>query len=134
MPYLGVSDAAGAIAFAQSVFGASLHGDPLKHADGTIWIAELILEPSRFLIASAQPGDENLGFLYVYVEDCDAVYQRAVAAGAETLMASADQFYGDRNAGVRDPRDNLWWIAACKEAIDPDELQRRADAASADKT
>ena len=58
--------------------------------------------------------------LYVYVDDVDATYQRALAAGAASVQAPADQFYGDRSGGVKDPFGNLWWIATHIEDVPPD--------------
>jgi PhnB protein len=66
------------------------------------------------------------GSFYVYVEDTDAAYQRALDAGAETLMEPADQFYGDRNAGVWDSCGNSWWIATHIEDVPEEEIGRRA--------
>jgi PhnB protein len=65
---------------------------------------------------------------YLYVEDTDAVYRKALAAGATSVMEPADQFYGDRNAGVKDPSGDLWWIATHIEDVTPEELARRAAA------
>jgi PhnB protein len=65
----------------------------------------------------------------VYVDDADAVYQRALAAGATSVQAPVDQFYGDRSGGVKDAFGNLWWIATHIEDVPPEELQRRAQAA-----
>ena len=67
--------------------------------------------------------------LYVYVDDADAIYQRALAAGATSVQAPVDQFYGDRSGGVKDPFGNLWWIATHIEDVPPEELKRRAQAA-----
>lgn len=53
--------------------------------------------------------------IYLYVEDCDAMYEQALKAGATSLMAPADQPYGDRNAWVKDPFDNVWYLATSKE-------------------
>jgi len=64
--------------------------------------------------------------IYVYVPDTDACYQRAIKAGAASLMEPADQFYGDRNAGVRDPAGNVWWIGTHIEDVAPEEIARRA--------
>lgn len=66
--------------------------------------------------------------LYLYVEDADAVYAQALAAGATSVMPPADQFYGDRHGGVRDPNGNIWWIATHIEDVPPEELARRAAA------
>jgi uncharacterized glyoxalase superfamily protein PhnB len=64
--------------------------------------------------------------LYVYVDDVDATYQRALAAGGTHSAGPADQFYGDRSGGVKDPCGNMWWIATHIEDVLPDELKRRA--------
>ena len=63
--------------------------------------------------------------LYVYVDDPDAAYERALKAGAISVRAPADQFYGDRNAGVQDASGNQWWMAAHKEDVSPEELANR---------
>ncbi|MBI4484106.1 MAG: VOC family protein, partial [Acidobacteria bacterium] len=64
----------------------------------------------------------------LYVNDTDAVYRRALRAGATSMMEPADQFYGDRNAGVKDPFGNHWWIATHKEDVPREELAKRAEA------
>jgi uncharacterized glyoxalase superfamily protein PhnB len=66
--------------------------------------------------------------VHVYVEDVDAAYRRALDAGAEPLREPADQFYGDRSAGVRDAGGNLWWIATHVEDVSAEEIERRAAA------
>jgi uncharacterized glyoxalase superfamily protein PhnB len=67
--------------------------------------------------------------LHVYVDDdVDAVYRRALDAGATSLREPADQFYGDRSATVRDRQGNVWSIANHVEDVPPDELLRRAAA------
>jgi PhnB protein len=63
------------------------------------------------------------------VNDTDVVYKRALQAGATSLMEPADQFYGDRSAGVQDPSGNHWWIATHQEDVPPEELKKRGDAA-----
>jgi uncharacterized glyoxalase superfamily protein PhnB len=66
--------------------------------------------------------------LYLYVHDTDATYRRALEAGATSLMEPANQFYGDRNAGVQDPSGNFWWIATHVEDVSAEEMKRRAEA------
>jgi hypothetical protein len=66
--------------------------------------------------------------LHLYVSDVDRVYRRALAAGGTATMEPADQFYGDRSGGVKDPCGNHWYIATHKEDVAPDELRRRAEA------
>ena len=61
------------------------------------------------------------------MKDADATYKRALQAGATSLMEPADQFYGDRSAGVKDPVGNYWWIATHKEDVTSEELRKRAE-------
>ncbi len=71
------------------------------------------------------PWQPMPGSIYLYVKDTDATYQRALKAGATSVMEPADQFYGDRNAGVKDPIGNMWWIATHIEDISPEEMKKR---------
>ncbi len=66
------------------------------------------------------------GMIHLYVPDADAVFQKALAAGATTLMPVTDQFYGDRSGGVKDDFGILWWISTHVKDIPEDELQRLA--------
>ena len=66
--------------------------------------------------------------LYLYVPDVDAVYKQAVAAGATSVSAPANMFYGDRSACVKDIADNDWWIATHLEELSTAEIQARAAA------
>jgi PhnB protein len=71
--------------------------------------------------------ETNACAIYLYVKDADATYKRALQAGATSLMEPADQFYGDRSAGVKDPVGNYWWIATHKEDLSSEELRKRAE-------
>ncbi|HEX3471143.1 MAG TPA: VOC family protein, partial [Silvibacterium sp.] len=62
--------------------------------------------------------------LMIYVENCDAVYKKALAAGAKNLREPADQFYGDRTAGVADPFGFHWWIGTHIKDISPEEMKQ----------
>ena len=68
------------------------------------------------------------GSIYLYINDTDAAYKRALQAGATSVMEPADQFYGDRNAGVKDSSGNIRWIATHIEDVPPDELAKRSEA------
>ena len=65
--------------------------------------------------------------MYLYVEDTDAAYQRGLAAGATSLQEPADQFYGDRSAGIRDRFGNQWFIGTHLGKVNEEELKRRSD-------
>jgi uncharacterized glyoxalase superfamily protein PhnB len=71
--------------------------------------------------------------IHLYVEDVDAVYERAIRAGATSLREPSDQFYGDRAGGVQDPCGNQWWIATHKEDLSVEEIRRRTEAYKKDQ-
>jgi uncharacterized glyoxalase superfamily protein PhnB len=127
-PYLTVQGAATLLEFLQRAFDM-VEQERFARADGTIGHAEVRVGDSVIMVAEARGEWKPMpGTLYVYVKDTDATYRRGLEAGASSLMEPADQFYTDRNAGVRDPVGNLWWIATHKEDISPEELARRATA------
>lgn len=125
MPYLIVPSAPRLIDFLKQVFGAQeTHRTTLP--DGRVMHAQVRIGDSAVMMGEALGEWPPMpASLYVYVDDTDAAYQRALAAGATSVMAPADQFYGDRNAGVKDADGNLWWIATHLEDVSKEELERR---------
>lgn len=136
-PYLVVKGAAAAIDFYRAAFGA-VEQFRLTGPDGRIGHAELKLAGATVMLADEWPDFGALSppsvggspvKLHLYVEDCDAVVARAVAAGATLVRPVADQFYGDRSGMVADPFGHSWFVATLKEEVAPQEMQRRWDAA-----
>ncbi len=127
-PYLVVKGADRVIEFLKQVFGAK-ETERMSMPDGSVMHAEVRIGDSTVMLGEAggQWGPMPTS-LYMYVPDVDAVYQRALKAGATSAMEPADQFYGDRNAGVKDSAGNVWWIATRKEDVAPDEIRRRFEA------
>lgn len=136
-PYLVLNDAAGAIEFYKTAFGAS---ELMRMAapNGRIGHAELRIGDSRIMLADEFPemgarSARTIGgspvHIYLYVEDVDAVTGRALAAGAKELRPVKDQFYGDRSGSIEDPFGHVWHVSTHKEDVPPDELKRRADQA-----
>ena len=135
-PYLVMSGASEAIEFYKKVFNATeLVRMPMPN--GKVGHAELRIGNSRLMLADEMQemnmrGPKSLGGspvgLCVYFEDCDSVFNRAVSSGAKVERPLADQFYGDRSAGIKDPVGNQWWIATHKEDVPPEEIVRRAEA------
>jgi PhnB protein len=128
-PYLTVDNLKRLIEFVKQAFGAEeVHVN--SGPDGEPRHAELRIGDSRVMAGQGggafQPKPSQL---YLYLPDCDAAYQRALAAGATSLSEPATQFYGDRHAGVTDPCGNLWWVATHVEDVSPEEIERRAKAA-----
>lgn len=125
--FVVVPDAMRVVDFAKTVFGARAREEPLLRKDGSLWNIELDIGGSTVMIGEAtDPSFERPGFLYVQVEDCDAVYRKALAAGATSIMTPDDRFYGDRDGGVQDMAGNWWWIATHKEDLSAEEIQKRA--------
>ena len=133
-PYLCVDGAAAAIAFYGEVFGAT---ERMRMAapDGKIGHAELQIGDAVLMLSDEYPdmglrGPQALGgtpvTVSVYVEDVDAVFARAVQAGAKALRPVEDQFYGDRSGQFVDPFGHRWSVATHTEDVSPDEMARRA--------
>ena len=118
-PYLIFANCADAIAFYRKAFGAT---DKLRmlNPEGRIGHAEIQIGDSVVMMADESPqmdafSAEHFGgspvSLLIYTENCDALYELALSAGATTLREPQDQFYGDRMAGVKDPFGYKWYIA-----------------------
>jgi uncharacterized glyoxalase superfamily protein PhnB len=94
---------------------------------GAVAHAEARIGDSMVMMGDAHGDQEPLtSGLYLYVEDVDRVYTKAIEAGATSIREPADQFYGDRNAGVIGPCGNHWWIATHVEDLTEEEIARRA--------
>lgn len=125
-PYLVVEGANRLLAFLEAAFGAKVLYRT-DRPDGEIAHAEIQIGDSRVMLSGSQPQWPALPCaLYLYVEDCDALYAQALAAGAKSTQEPADMFYGDRHGGVIDPSGNQWWIATHIEDVGPEELDRRS--------
>ena len=127
-PYLIVEGAPKLIDFLKQGFGAK-ETFSMPGPDGKIGHAEVKIGNSMVMLADANPRwKPTKTMLYLYVEDVDAVYKKAVAAGGKSVMEPTNQFYGDRSAGVEDAFGNHWGIATHVEDVPMDELERRAQA------
>ena len=128
-PYITVDDAGKLLEFIEAAFDATAT-EVLRGEDGNIRHAEVRLGTSRLMVGQAQgEWKPRPATLYLYVENTDETYKRAMAAGAKSMMEPADQFYGDRNAGVEDAQGTWWWIATHVEDVPVDEMERRMAAA-----
>ena len=133
--YLVVDGAAQVLDFVKSVFGAE-EKVRMDTPDGKVGHAEVLIGDSIVMIADAPTSDQGAhmpGVLHVYVDDADKTYRQAMEAGGTSLREPADQFYGDRMAGVKDPIGNHWWIATHVEDVPPEEMARRAREAAAQR-
>jgi PhnB protein len=135
-PQLVFDNAAQAIDWYKKALGAE-EKSRAAAPDGKIMHAELQIGNSRLMLNDAMGGGKSakaLGgspiSLWVYVPDCDALFNRAVAAGAKTgpgpMGQLGDQFWGDRTGTIIDPFGLQWTIATRKEDLTPEEMDRRA--------
>jgi len=125
-PYLVVESIDRQIEFLQKAFDATII-EYLKKPDGSVMHAKVKIGDSIIMMGQSTENFTPLySSLYIYVNNTDSTYKKALDAGANSLMEPADQFYGDRTAGVKDPQGNFWWIATHIEDLTSDELQRRA--------
>lgn len=138
-PYINVKGAVEAIAFYKKAFGAKEVGRILMPDGRTIAHAEIEIGDSKIMIAeeNEQWGNQSpqtLGgspvCLCLYVDDVDAVYARAIQAGATVSgeMGVKDQFYGDRAGSLTDPFGHKWSIMTHKEDVSFEEMQKRMNA------
>jgi len=135
-PYLSIRGAAAAIEFYRKAFGAR-EVMRIAQPDGRIGHAEIALGDSRVMLADEFPEMDFRApaatggspvHLHLYVEDVDAVVDRAVAAGATVIRPVQDQFYGDRTGTVSDPYGHVWHVATHREDLSAAEIERRAAA------
>jgi len=137
-PYLVVKDGARAIEFYKSAFGAR-ELFRMDGPDGKIAHAELQIGDSRIMLGSESPqaGSRSAETLkgtpvsiFLYLDDVDNAFRRAVGAGAKEQQAPQDMFWGDRYGKVTDPFGHEWQLATHKEDLTPEEVGRRAKTAA----
>ncbi len=132
-PYLIVDDAAKALEFYKSAFGAT-EGMCLKGEDGRVMHAEVRIGKAVVMFSGEWPdmghrGPKHFGgtplSLCIYVPDVDAFAERAERAGAEIIQPLENKFYGDRAVTLRDPFGHVWAFMTHIEEVSPEEMKRR---------
>jgi PhnB protein len=127
-PNLIIAGVEKAIEFYKQAFGAE-EKVRLAMPDGTIVHCELAIGDSRLNIGEAMEGWPAHPLLaQIYVEDADAVFERAVNAGARVIMPMTDMFFGSREGRVVDSFGGTWTISTRTEVVSPEEMQRRLNA------
>ena len=136
-PQLAFDNAAAAIEWYKKALGAEDLGRAVG-PDGKIMHAEIRIGDSRIMLNDSMMGTKGpkaLGgspaSLWVYVDDCDSLFNRAVAAGGQIAHGAMgemqDQFWGDRSGTFTDPHGYTWTIATHKEDLTPEEMKQRQD-------
>jgi PhnB protein len=137
-PQLTLDNCAQAIDWYKKALGAE-EGSRAVDPDGKVMHSELRIGNSRIMVNDPMMGAKGpkaLGgspaALWLYVEDCDALFNRAVGAGAQVVSgpmgAMQDQFWGDRCGSLTDPHGYVWTIATHKEDLTPEEMGQRQEA------
>jgi len=138
-PYLTLSDAARAIDFYKRAFGAQ-EVMRMNTPDGKIGHAEIRIGDSVVMLGDEMRGSGSQspqslggtsGGVFLYVQDVDAVFNKAVSAGAQVEAPLADMFWGDRYGRLKDPFGHSWSVATHKEDIAPAEMSKRMQEAMA---
>jgi PhnB protein len=137
VPYISVKGASDAIAFYKQAFGAQElmrmpmpdgkvgHAE-IKIGDSIVMLADEMDHPDAVAKSPHTLGGVSSG-LCLYLADCDAVFNRAVAAGAKVRRPLTTQFYGDRSGTVEDPFGQVWTVSTHVEDVPPDEMRRRME-------
>ena len=128
-PNIIVDNAEDAITFLKRALGAT-EQYRLTLSSGKITHCELRVGDSIVNLGESMEGWPAHGLVaQIYVENSDALFEQAVAAGASVIMPMTDMFFGSREGRISDPFGNVWTIATLKEEVSPDEMQRRLAAA-----
>jgi PhnB protein len=133
-PALTCRDAARAINFYKEALGAK-EIMRMTGPGGSVMHAEMQLGDSRFMVADEFPGMSaapnpaalQSSYLFIYAQDVDAAFNRAVKAGAHADMPPSNMFWGDRYGKLTDPFGHQWGIATHVEDVAPEEMQRRSE-------
>jgi uncharacterized glyoxalase superfamily protein PhnB len=132
-PYLVVEGIPKLIDFLKQAFDAH-ETFRLMRPDGVVMHTEVKIGDSIVMMGTPmEAGKVKPCSLYLHVEDVDAVYQRAIQAGGTSVREPANQFYGDRAAGVTDPCGNYWGIGTHIEDVSHEEMEKRFAAMMAKK-
>jgi PhnB protein len=131
-PSLVVEDGPAALEFYERAFGATIRRK--LEMGGKLMHCELQLGDSIFTVnepfpesRAPEPGEANTVSLLIYVEDADALQDRAEKAGATIINRVADQFHGDRAGSLRDPFGHRWMLATHTEDMSEEEMRRRME-------
>jgi len=128
IPYLVVDGAAQLVDFLKAVFHAK-EMLRMPAPDGKLGHTELRIGDCVVMLSDARDQWKPMqAMIYVYLDDCDAAYRRAIQAGATSVREPRTEFYGDRSAGVTDRWGNQWWIGTHVEDVSEEEIKRRQEA------
>jgi PhnB protein len=123
-PFLNVKGAADAIEFYKKAFGAEERAR-MPGPNNTLMHAEIKIGNSVIMLSDAMMSPATQSNLHLYIDDVDAAWKRALAAGCEVVMPIGDMFWGDRYGVLSDKWGNRWSLASHKEDVAPADMQKR---------
>lgn len=127
IPYLVVPDGNAALRFLDEVLAGVVQHETRDPDHGRLRHATVKIGGAAVMLGEANgPWPAMPAAVYVYVPNVDETYQKALHAGATSIMAPTDTFYGDRGAGVKDGNGITWWLATHMEDLTRAELERRS--------
>ncbi len=125
-PYLVSDNATELIHFIEQAFGGKLMFKML-HDNGRVMHAVITIGDSTIMISDTMEGMQTqTAMLYLYLENADETYKKALNSKATSVREPKTEFYGDRAGAVKDPSGNIWWIATHVEDVSDEELRRRS--------
>ena len=124
-PFITVDDADGLLRFIAKTFGGNVRFR-MEAPGNKVGHAEIVVGDSVIMVADPDERDIRATCsLHLYVDDVDAVYSKALGAGASSTSEPETHFYGDRSAGITDAWGNRWYIATHVEDVAPEEMTKR---------
>jgi len=125
-PFLVVEGASEFIRFIEQSFDGKTTSI-MKTKEDKVMHATVQIGDSQVMVSDATDRyPAGATRLYLYVNDVDTIYQKAINAKGTSLREPTDEFYGDRSAGIRDTWGNEWWVATHIEDVDDEEMEKRA--------
>jgi len=125
-PFLVVDGASELIRFIKQSFNGKV-SSIMKTKEGRVMHAGVQIGDSQIMVTDSSEKYPAAGTrLYLYVDDVDETYEKAIKAKGTSLREPTDEFYGDRSSGVKDSWGNEWWIATHVEDVDDEEMEKRA--------
>jgi len=121
------NDSAATIAFCKKAFGAKLRAK-MPAPGGKIMHAELEIGDSVVMLSDAMQEPARVASMFLYVDNVDKTFAKALKAGAKVVMPLQNQFWGDRHGRIADPQGNLWALASRVEKVTPTEMKKRQKA------
>jgi PhnB protein len=121
------NDSAATIAFCKKAFGAKLRSK-MAGPGGKLMHAEMEIGDSIVMLSDAMQEPARVASMFLYVDNVDKTFAKALKAGAKVVMPLENQFWGDRHGRIADPQGNLWAIASRVEKLSPTEMKKRMKA------